>query len=174
MSDSSSFLRFVQCMYDVTLMLACLRIWLDTLILPFLSWVWKLVCCTEVYIGICMQYPSKFFMVSRELDLWTGPHYHLFMLSNCDVWELNTGKTPSSWKWNIESLGVCIGISKPIYTCLQEVPDDLDGAPIEEELDGAPLEDVDGIPIDVAPLEDLDGVPIKTLDDDLDGVPCKK
>ncbi|XP_028587049.1 U2 snRNP-associated SURP motif-containing protein isoform X5 [Podarcis muralis] len=53
----------------------------------------------------------------------------------------------------------------------KEVPDDLDGAPIEEELDGAPLEDVDGIPIDVAPIDDLDGVPIKTLDDDLDGVP---
>lgn len=57
---------------------------------------------------------------------------------------------------------------------LQEVPDDLDGAPIEEELDGAPLEDVDGIPIDVVPIDDLDGVPIKTLDDDLDGVPCKE
>ncbi|KAH0624050.1 hypothetical protein JD844_007361 [Phrynosoma platyrhinos] len=55
---------------------------------------------------------------------------------------------------------------------IEEVPDDLDGAPIiEEELDGAPLEDVDGIPIDVAPIDDLDGVPIKTLDDDLDGVP---
>uniref|UniRef100_A0A670IMI9 U2 snRNP associated SURP domain containing n=1 Tax=Podarcis muralis TaxID=64176 RepID=A0A670IMI9_PODMU len=54
---------------------------------------------------------------------------------------------------------------------VEEVPDDLDGAPIEEELDGAPLEDVDGIPIDVAPIDDLDGVPIKTLDDDLDGVP---
>uniref|UniRef100_A0A803TY92 U2 snRNP-associated SURP motif-containing protein n=1 Tax=Anolis carolinensis TaxID=28377 RepID=A0A803TY92_ANOCA len=54
----------------------------------------------------------------------------------------------------------------------EEVPDDLDGAPIiEEELDGAPLEDVDGIPIDVAPIDDLDGVPIKSLDDDLDGVP---
>lgn len=56
----------------------------------------------------------------------------------------------------------------------QEVPDDLDGAPIEEELDGAPLEDVDGIPIDAAPIDDLDGVPIKSLDDDLDGVPCMK
>lgn len=56
---------------------------------------------------------------------------------------------------------------------LQDVPDDLDGAPIEEELDGAPLEDVDGIPIDAAPIDDLDGVPIKSLDDDLDGVPCK-
>ncbi|XP_075426207.1 U2 snRNP-associated SURP motif-containing protein isoform X3 [Ascaphus truei] len=53
----------------------------------------------------------------------------------------------------------------------EEVPDDLDGAPIEEELDGAPLEDVDGIPIDVASLDDLDGVPIKALDDDLDGIP---
>uniref|UniRef100_A0A803W521 U2 snRNP associated SURP domain containing n=1 Tax=Ficedula albicollis TaxID=59894 RepID=A0A803W521_FICAL len=53
----------------------------------------------------------------------------------------------------------------------EEVPDDLDGAPIEEELDGAPLEDVDGIPIDAAPIDDLDGVPIKSLDDDLDGVP---
>lgn len=56
---------------------------------------------------------------------------------------------------------------------LQDVPDDLDGAPIEEELDGAPLEDVDGIPIDATPIDDLDGVPIKSLDDDLDGVPCK-
>lgn len=55
----------------------------------------------------------------------------------------------------------------------QDVPDDLDGAPIEEELDGAPLEDVDGIPIDATPIDDLDGVPIKSLDDDLDGVPCK-
>ncbi|KAM4772303.1 U2 snRNP-associated SURP motif-containing protein isoform 2-T2 [Rhinophrynus dorsalis] len=54
---------------------------------------------------------------------------------------------------------------------IEEVPDDLDGAPIEEELDGAPLEDVDGIPIDGAPLDDLDGVPIKSIDDDLDGVP---
>ncbi|XP_063298565.1 U2 snRNP-associated SURP motif-containing protein isoform X2 [Pelobates fuscus] len=54
---------------------------------------------------------------------------------------------------------------------LQEIPDDLDGAPIEEELDGAPLEDVDGIPIDGAPLDELDGLPIKTLDDDLDGIP---
>lgn len=54
------------------------------------------------------------------------------------------------------------------------MPDDLDGAPIEEELDGAPLEDVDGIPIDAAPIDDLDGVPIKSLDDDLDGVPCMK
>lgn len=54
------------------------------------------------------------------------------------------------------------------------MPDDLDGAPIEEELDGAPLEDVDGIPIDVAPIDDIDGVPIKSLDDDLDGVPCKR
>ncbi|XP_015282951.1 PREDICTED: U2 snRNP-associated SURP motif-containing protein isoform X1 [Gekko japonicus] len=54
---------------------------------------------------------------------------------------------------------------------VEEVPDDLDGAPIEEELDGAPLEDVDGIPIDVAPIDDIDGVPIKSLDDDLDGVP---
>ncbi|KAM3835293.1 U2 snRNP-associated SURP motif-containing protein isoform 4-T4 [Vipera latastei] len=53
----------------------------------------------------------------------------------------------------------------------EEVPDDLDGAPIEEELDGAPLEDVDGIPIDVAPIDDLDGIPIKSIDDDLDGVP---
>ncbi|PKU45733.1 u2 snrnp-associated surp motif-containing hypothetical protein [Limosa lapponica baueri] len=53
----------------------------------------------------------------------------------------------------------------------KDVPDDLDGAPIEEELDGAPLEDVDGIPIDAAPIDDLDGVPIKSLDDDLDGVP---
>ncbi|KAG8445313.1 hypothetical protein GDO86_010195 [Hymenochirus boettgeri] len=53
----------------------------------------------------------------------------------------------------------------------QEVPDDLDGAPIEEELDGAPLDDVDGIPIDGAPLDDFDGVPIKSIDDDLDGVP---
>lgn len=61
-----------------------------------------------------------------------------------------------------------------VLLCLQEVPDDLDGAPIEEELDGAPLEDVDGIPIDAAPIDDLDGVPIKSLDDDLDGVPCKK
>ncbi|EGW00497.1 U2-associated protein SR140 [Cricetulus griseus] len=56
----------------------------------------------------------------------------------------------------------------------KDVPDDLDGAPIEEELDGAPLEDVDGIPIDATPIDDLDGVPIKSLDDDLDGVPCKK
>ncbi|XP_065414016.1 U2 snRNP-associated SURP motif-containing protein isoform X12 [Chrysemys picta bellii] len=54
---------------------------------------------------------------------------------------------------------------------IEEVPDDLDGAPIEEELDGAPLEDVDGIPIDAAPIDDLDGIPIKSLDDDLDGVP---
>ncbi|XP_063772051.1 U2 snRNP-associated SURP motif-containing protein isoform X3 [Pseudophryne corroboree] len=54
---------------------------------------------------------------------------------------------------------------------IEEVVDDLDGAPIEEELDGAPLEDVDGIPIDGAPLDDLDGVPIKALDDDLDGIP---
>ncbi|XP_075058031.1 U2 snRNP-associated SURP motif-containing protein isoform X4 [Mixophyes fleayi] len=54
---------------------------------------------------------------------------------------------------------------------VEEVVDDLDGAPIEEELDGAPLEDVDGIPIDGAPLDDLDGVPIKSLDDDLDGIP---
>uniref|UniRef100_A0A8D2JGT5 U2 snRNP associated SURP domain containing n=1 Tax=Sciurus vulgaris TaxID=55149 RepID=A0A8D2JGT5_SCIVU len=53
----------------------------------------------------------------------------------------------------------------------KDVPDDLDGAPIEEELDGAPLEDVDGIPIDATPIDDLDGVPIKSLDDDLDGVP---
>lgn len=59
------------------------------------------------------------------------------------------------------------------YVFLQDVPDDLDGAPIEEELDGAPLEDVDGIPIDATPIDDLDGVPIKSLDDDLDGVPCK-
>uniref|UniRef100_A0A8C4W892 U2 snRNP associated SURP domain containing n=1 Tax=Gopherus evgoodei TaxID=1825980 RepID=A0A8C4W892_9SAUR len=54
---------------------------------------------------------------------------------------------------------------------IEEVPDDLDGAPIEEELDGAPLEDVDGIPIDAAPIDDLDGIPIKSLDDDLDGIP---
>ncbi|XP_013910318.1 PREDICTED: U2 snRNP-associated SURP motif-containing protein isoform X1 [Thamnophis sirtalis] len=54
---------------------------------------------------------------------------------------------------------------------IEEVPDDLDGAPIEEELDGAPLEDMDGIPIDVAPIDDLDGIPIKSIDDDLDGVP---
>ncbi|XP_041419321.1 U2 snRNP-associated SURP motif-containing protein isoform X2 [Xenopus laevis] len=53
----------------------------------------------------------------------------------------------------------------------EEVPDDLDGAPIEEELDGALIEDVDGIPIDGAPLDDLDGVPIKSIEDDLDGVP---
>ncbi|XP_056656187.1 U2 snRNP-associated SURP motif-containing protein-like [Monodelphis domestica] len=53
----------------------------------------------------------------------------------------------------------------------EEVPDDLDGTPIEEELDGVPLEDVDGIPIDATPIDDLDGVPIKSLDDDLDGVP---
>jgi len=33
---------------------------------------------------------------------------------------------------------------------------------------------VDGIPIDAAPIDDLDGVPIKSLDDDLDGVPCTK
>ncbi|XP_030072760.1 U2 snRNP-associated SURP motif-containing protein isoform X4 [Microcaecilia unicolor] len=52
-----------------------------------------------------------------------------------------------------------------------DVPDDLDGAPIEEELDGALLEDVDGIPIDGAPIDDIDGVPIKTLDDDIDGIP---
>lgn len=33
---------------------------------------------------------------------------------------------------------------------------------------------MDGIPIDAAPIDDLDGVPIKSLDDDLDGVPCTK
>lgn len=33
---------------------------------------------------------------------------------------------------------------------------------------------MDGIPIDAAPIDDLDGVPIKSLDDDLDGVPCMK
>ncbi|KAJ1111316.1 hypothetical protein NDU88_008652 [Pleurodeles waltl] len=48
----------------------------------------------------------------------------------------------------------------------EELPDDIDGAPIEDELDGAPLDDVDGIPID-----DIDGVPIKMIDDDLDGIP---
>uniref|UniRef100_A0A6I8RL20 U2 snRNP associated SURP domain containing n=1 Tax=Xenopus tropicalis TaxID=8364 RepID=A0A6I8RL20_XENTR len=53
----------------------------------------------------------------------------------------------------------------------EEVPDDLDGAPIEEELDVPLIEDVDGIPIDGAPIDDLDGVPIKSLEDDLDGVP---
>lgn len=70
--------------------------------------------------------------------------------------------------------GEYIDIANCLLLRLQEVPDDLDGAPIEEELDGAPLEDVDGIPIDVVPIDDLDGVPIKTLDDDLDGVPCKE
>ncbi|XP_006002850.1 U2 snRNP-associated SURP motif-containing protein isoform X2 [Latimeria chalumnae] len=54
---------------------------------------------------------------------------------------------------------------------VEEVPEDLDGAPIEEELDGAPLEDVDGVPIDGAPIDDIDGVPIKSIDEELDGVP---
>uniref|UniRef100_A0A8C2VQ34 U2 snRNP-associated SURP motif-containing protein n=1 Tax=Chinchilla lanigera TaxID=34839 RepID=A0A8C2VQ34_CHILA len=54
---------------------------------------------------------------------------------------------------------------------IEDVSDDLNGAPIEEELDGEPLEDVDGIPIDATPIDDLDGVPIKSLGDDLDGVP---
>ncbi|XP_012885336.1 PREDICTED: U2 snRNP-associated SURP motif-containing protein [Dipodomys ordii] len=65
------------------------------------------------------------------------------------------------------------GLLVPTHTVsvTQDVPDDLDGAPIEEELDGAPLEDVDGVPIDATPIDDLDGVPIKSLDDDLDGVP---
>ncbi|KAI5135946.1 U2 Snrnp-Associated Surp Motif-Containing Protein [Manis pentadactyla] len=44
---------------------------------------------------------------------------------------------------------------------LVDVPDDLDGAPL----------DVEGIPIDASPTDDLDGVPIKSLNDDLDGVP---
>lgn len=74
----------------------------------------------------------------------------------------------------VKKSNIDLFLKELIITCFQEVPDDLDGAPIEEELDGAPLEDVDGIPIDAAPIDDLDGVPIKSLDDDLDGVPCKK
>ncbi|XP_054893119.1 U2 snRNP-associated SURP motif-containing protein isoform X2 [Poeciliopsis prolifica] len=62
-----------------------------------------------------------------------------------------------------------------------EPAEDLDGAPLGEFVDGAPLEDVDGVPIDAvpidgapidgAPLYDLDGVPIKSIDDDIDGIP---
>uniref|UniRef100_A0A3Q0SLA9 U2 snRNP-associated SURP motif-containing protein n=1 Tax=Amphilophus citrinellus TaxID=61819 RepID=A0A3Q0SLA9_AMPCI len=59
--------------------------------------------------------------------------------------------------------------------------DDIDGAPIGDYVDGTPLEDVDGVPIDSvpldgapidgAPLDDLDGVPIKSMEEDLDGIP---
>uniref|UniRef100_A0A1A8I4A6 U2 snRNP-associated SURP motif-containing protein n=2 Tax=Nothobranchius kuhntae TaxID=321403 RepID=A0A1A8I4A6_NOTKU len=62
-----------------------------------------------------------------------------------------------------------------------EPAEDLDGAPLGEYVDGAPLEDVDGMPIDAgtldgapidgASLDDLDGVPIKSIDEDLDGIP---
>uniref|UniRef100_A0A1A7WGT1 U2 snRNP-associated SURP domain containing n=1 Tax=Iconisemion striatum TaxID=60296 RepID=A0A1A7WGT1_9TELE len=62
-----------------------------------------------------------------------------------------------------------------------EPAEDLDGAPLGEYVDGAPLEDVDGMPIDAGtldgapidggPLDDLDGVPIKSIDEDLDGIP---
>ncbi|XP_077480074.1 U2 snRNP-associated SURP motif-containing protein isoform X3 [Stigmatopora argus] len=62
-----------------------------------------------------------------------------------------------------------------------EPTEDIDGAPIGEYVDGSPIEDMDGLPIDGgpidgnmmdgAPLDDLDGVPIKTMEEDIDGVP---
>ncbi|XP_057680758.1 U2 snRNP-associated SURP motif-containing protein isoform X1 [Corythoichthys intestinalis] len=62
-----------------------------------------------------------------------------------------------------------------------EPTEDIDGAPIGEYVDGSPIEDMDGLPIDGgpidgnvidgAPLDDLDGVPIRTMEEDIDGVP---
>lgn len=71
-----------------------------------------------------------------------------------------------------------------LYICMKPEPaDDIDGAPIGDYVDGTPLEDVDGVPIDSgpidgapidgAPLDDLDGVPIKSMEEDLDGIPCE-
>lgn len=71
-----------------------------------------------------------------------------------------------------------------LYICIKPEPaDDIDGAPIGDYVDGTPLEDVDGVPIDSvpidgapidgAPLDDLDGVPIKSMEEDLDGIPCE-
>lgn len=80
------------------------------------------------------------------------------------------------------SLGSCL-IFLLLVLFQPEPAEDLDGAPLGEFVDGAPLEDVDGVPIDAAPidgapidgapLDDLDGVPIKSIDDDLDGIPCE-
>ncbi|XP_067903900.1 U2 snRNP-associated SURP motif-containing protein-like isoform X2 [Heterodontus francisci] len=58
------------------------------------------------------------------------------------------------------------------------VIDDVDGTPIDSD-QVAPLEDVDGLPIDGipldgAPLDDIDGIPLKSVDDDLDGMPMEE
>uniref|UniRef100_A0A3Q2WU79 U2 snRNP-associated SURP domain containing n=1 Tax=Haplochromis burtoni TaxID=8153 RepID=A0A3Q2WU79_HAPBU len=71
---------------------------------------------------------------------------------------------------------------EPVSLVVEPEPaDDIDGAPIGDYVDGTPLEDVDGVPIDSvpldgapidgAPLDDLDGVPIKSMEEDLDGIP---
>uniref|UniRef100_M3ZK82 U2 snRNP-associated SURP motif-containing protein n=1 Tax=Xiphophorus maculatus TaxID=8083 RepID=M3ZK82_XIPMA len=77
---------------------------------------------------------------------------------------------------------VNLSLEKEVPLVVEPEPaEDLDGAPLGEFVDGAPLEDVDGVPIDAvpidgapidgAPLDDLDGVPIKSIDDDIDGIP---
>uniref|UniRef100_UPI00398EDA55 U2 snRNP-associated SURP motif-containing protein-like n=1 Tax=Pristiophorus japonicus TaxID=55135 RepID=UPI00398EDA55 len=58
------------------------------------------------------------------------------------------------------------------------VHDDVDGAPIDSD-HIAPLDDVDGLPIDGipldgAPLDDIDGIPLKSVEDDLDGMPMEE
>uniref|UniRef100_A0A4W3HCY0 U2 snRNP-associated SURP domain containing n=1 Tax=Callorhinchus milii TaxID=7868 RepID=A0A4W3HCY0_CALMI len=77
-----------------------------------------------------------------------------------------------AWEdWTVYPDAFLIKLQNIFLGLNKDVPEELDGTPVEEELDGAPLEDVDGIPIDGTVLEDLDGIPLKVLDDDLDGVP---
>ncbi|CAK6953748.1 U2 snRNP-associated SURP motif-containing protein isoform X1 [Scomber scombrus] len=65
---------------------------------------------------------------------------------------------------------------------VEEVPSDLDGAPMDSSLiDGLPLdrasaEDLDGCPLgwdplDGVPVDDIDGVPLGAAIDDIDGMP---
>ncbi|CAK6953744.1 U2 snRNP-associated SURP motif-containing protein isoform X1 [Scomber scombrus] len=67
---------------------------------------------------------------------------------------------------------------------VEEVPSDLDGAPMDSSLiDGLPLdrasaEDLDGCPLgwdplDGVPVDDIDGVPLGAAIDDIDGMPCE-